>query len=91
MFADLRRACEAPPLAGEVREIFVIDGAQIYREALPMADRLYITELEADFAGDTFFPEWDARDFREHSRERHPAAEGHPFGFSFVVLERVVR
>lgn len=83
VFSDLRAACEG---AGE---IFVIGGAQIYQEALPFADRLYITELDANFEGDAHFPKWDAGQFREVSRERHEANEGRPFAFSFVVLERV--
>jgi dihydrofolate reductase len=82
VFGDLRAACEGPG------EIFVIGGAQIYREALAFADRLYVTELDAEFEGDAYFPQWDASQFREISRERHEPAEGRSFAFSFVLLER---
>lgn len=83
VFNDLRAAC-----AGS-GEIFVIGGAQIYKEALPLADRLYLTELDAEFEGDAYFPAWDAREFREISREMQPASEGREFTFAYVVRERV--
>ena len=82
IFSSVEAACEG---AGE---IFVIGGAEIYRQALPMADRLYITRIEKDFEGDTCFPKWPVSQFRELTREAHPAGEGRDFGYSFVVFER---
>ena len=53
--------------------VFVIGGNAMYREALPLADDLYLTEIDADVEGDTTFPAWDRTLFREVSRERHRA------------------
>ncbi len=67
--------------------VFVIGGNAMFREALPLADDLYLTEIEADVDGDTTFPEWDRSHFREASREQHSAplqAGGPDVAFSFV-------
>lgn len=82
---------EALSLAGEDPEIFVIGGAQIYREALPRAERLYLTQVHAAVTGDTFFPEIGHRDWEETMRERHEADDKHAYAYSFVVLERIKR
>lgn len=72
--------------------VFVIGGYAMYREALPLADDLYLTEIEADIEGDTTFPAWDRARFREASRERHAAPlqkDGPDVAFSFVHYVRV--
>jgi len=69
-------------------DLFVIGGAQIYREALPLADELELTEIERDFEGDVFFPAFDRNDFVETRRERHHAAPPNDFDFSFVTYRR---
>jgi dihydrofolate reductase len=69
-------------------EVFVIGGAQIYQAALPIADRLYLTEVMADVEGDTHFPAFDRRQWRERSRERLPAMAGQPV-CELAVLDRV--
>jgi dihydrofolate reductase len=70
-------------------EIFVIGGAQIYRQALPAADKLYLTRIHAVFPeADAFFPAIAGKEWREMGRETHPADEKHPYSFSFVVFER---
>ena len=68
-------------------EVMVIGGAQVYAQALPMADRLYITEVHAPITGDTHFPLVRWAEWREISREDHPA-EGEIPGYSFVAWER---
>ena len=50
--------------------VFVIGGSAMYRDALPLVDDLYLTEIEADVEGDTMFPTWDRQQFREVLRER---------------------
>jgi dihydrofolate reductase len=70
---------------GESQAAFVIGGAQIYALALPLARRLYLTEIERDFEGDAFFPEFDLARWREVSRERH--ASGGPVGFDYAFVE----
>jgi dihydrofolate reductase len=69
-------------------EVFVAGGAEIYRAALPRADRLYLTFLEQEFAGDTFFPEVDWKDWRLVEDERHGPGEGAPFPYRFATYER---
>ncbi len=71
-----------------VDEVMVIGGAQIYAQALVMADRLYLTEVDAEPEADAFFPAIDRKEWREVARESHPACERNPYAYSFVVLER---
>jgi dihydrofolate reductase len=74
-----------------VEEIMVIGGAGIYRLFLPDADRLYLTEVHMASPGDTYFPDINARDWMEISRERHDAEAGESCDYSFVVLDRARR
>ncbi|MGQ5523824.1 dihydrofolate reductase [Chitinimonas sp. PSY-7] len=76
---------EAISAVGSTKEIFLIGGASLYAEALPMADRLYLTEIEADIDGDAFFPRWRPEQFKELRREHH---QGEAFAYSFAVYER---
>jgi dihydrofolate reductase len=68
-----------------VDEAVVIGGAEIYQAALPQADRLYLTEVHAEIAGDAVLPAIDWTQWREASREHHAAQ---PFDYSFVRYER---
>ena len=68
-------------------EAFVIGGAQIYQEALPLAQKLIVTEIDADFACDAFFPEIDAAAWQETSRETHHSADN-GFRYAFVIYTR---
>ena len=74
--------------AGE-DEVMVIGGAEIYAAALPLARRLYLTEVHAAFDGDACFPALEPRQWAERSRERRHQEQPMPLDFSFVVLERV--
>jgi dihydrofolate reductase len=65
-------------------EVFLIGGGEIYREALPVTDRIYLTEIKAEFPGDARFPEFSANDFKEI--ERRPGKEQIPY--DFVTYER---
>lgn len=89
-------------LTEEVPEVFVIGGAEIYRLALPLADRLYVTEVDVVIEGDAAFPSWPALKstpllmggqgirFQETSCEERPADEstGRP-SFRFYIFDRV--
>lgn len=79
---------EAIALFAPEEEIFIIGGAQIYCEALALADRLYLTHIEQDYAGDTAFPEWDRAAWRLISEERHERGEEYPHPFTFACYER---
>ena len=72
---------EALALADDAPEAFVIGGAELYAEALPLADELLLTEIDAEVKGDTFFPSWDRAAFQEESREQHVSEAGIPFSF----------
>lgn len=72
---------EAIALFPKEEEIFIIGGAQIYAQALPAADRLYITEVDAEYEGDVHFPDWEQEEWIETLREPHS-------GFTFVEYRR---
>lgn len=61
--------------------VFVIGGADLYAQALPRADELVLTEIDADFAGDVYFPDVPRTDFVETSREAHVSADGVHYAF----------
>ena len=79
---------EAIALCAEADEIFVIGGAQLYADSLSRADRLLLTEIHADFDGDTFLPAPSAEDWAESSREVHAPTAARRFGFDFVDYRR---
>ena len=70
-------------------EVMVIGGGEIYALALPVADRLYMTVIDAEIDGDVHFPPFDEREWKQVSREDHAADARHPYAFSIRVLDRV--
>ncbi len=73
---------EALALAGDAEKVFVIGGAEIYALAMPRADVLELTEIDAEPPADTFFPPWDRADFRQTARQSQATFEGLPFAFA---------
>lgn len=73
-------------LASTAPKVFVIGGAQAWAEALPLADELILTEIDADLEGDAFFPPWDRSDFEETAREAGSDSSG--LKFNFVTYAR---
>jgi len=73
-------------LVSNEARVFVIGGGELYRQALPLCDELVLTEIEADFEGDTSFPPWPRTDFTEVSRETHDSEHG--WAYHFVVYKR---
>lgn len=70
-------------------EVFIIGGAEIYKQALPDADKLYLTKIHAEFPGaDTFFPEINYKEWKIITQETFPADEKNPFPYTFLELER---
>lgn len=67
---------------------FCIGGGELYREALPRASELHLTEIERDFDGDARFPALAAGDWRETSREAHRTEGPDAFGYSYVTYVR---
>ena len=70
-------------------EIFVIGGTQLYREALPRAQRLEFTEIFAEFEGDAVFPEFPMEEWRQTGREIHRDETGVAFRYDFARYERI--
>ena len=71
------------------RELMVIGGAAVYAAAIPVADRLYVTEVHAAVEGDAYLPNIEWANWVELSRERHLAIAPNPYDYSFVVYDRV--
>lgn len=73
----------------EEKEVFIIGGAEIYKEFLPIADRLYITLIEKEFEADAFFPEIDYSQWKQISCETGIKDEKNPYEYKWLVYERV--
>ncbi|AYL94693.1 dihydrofolate reductase [Mucilaginibacter celer] len=69
-------------------EVFIVGGAEIYRQAIPLTDRIYLTIIDQDFDGDTFFPELNPDEWRETKREDFEPDEKNKYKYSFITLER---
>lgn len=82
--AHARRAAKE---AG-VDEIMVIGGDELFRAVMPLAKRIYLTEVHATPDADTWFKDFNLKDWRELSRERYEPGPNDKFPFSFVLLER---
>lgn len=65
-------------------DVFIAGGEQLYREALPLADKLYITQVDIEVQGDTFFPEFSEKDFVKVSEEE---MEGE-ICYKYITYER---
>jgi len=74
--------------AGDVPEVCIIGGAEIYRLALPRTDLIHLTRVQAVVDADTYFPELGAGEWAEVLVEKHAADEKHSFAYSFVELRR---
>jgi dihydrofolate reductase len=85
---SLDRALE---LAQADDEPFIIGGEQIYRMALPLVERIYLTRVHAEFEGDTFFPELDMDQWKEISRDYYSKDERNEYPFSIIILDRINR
>ena len=80
---------EAIRMAGDDEEIFIMGGAQIYREALPVVDRMYITHVGRDYEGDTVFPEIDYSKWKLVDVVRYERGEEYEYPFEFRTYDRV--
>jgi dihydrofolate reductase len=69
--------------------IFIAGGAEIYRQALPLADTMYLTHIHADLDGDAFFPEFSEEAWQAVAKETVPVDERHAYSFDFVTWKRV--
>ena len=74
-------------VVGEVDEVMIIGGGAIYAACLPMANKLYVTHIEAEIEGDTQFPDW-GNGFKETYSEAYQADEKNAYSMRFTVLEK---
>ena len=70
------------------QNVMIIGGADIYSQTLPIADRIYLTEVDAELEADKFFPSIDQNLWEEISRKHNPKDEKNEYNFDFVVLKR---
>jgi len=80
---------EAIAACGDDGEVFFIGGADLYLQALAVAQRVYLTEIQRDFDGDAHFPALDPATWREVTRTRHQSAGEQALPFHFVMYERI--
>jgi len=74
---------------GHYKELFVAGGGEIYKQAIEIADRIYITRVHAVLDGDTFFPAIDETKWKLVSNEDHPTDEKHAYAYSFQVWDKI--
>lgn len=80
---------DAIEISGNETELFIIGGGTVYKQALPIADKLYITQVHTKTDGDTSFPEIDYSEWKETFREDHKADEKNQYDYSFINYERI--
>ncbi|WP_440889647.1 type 3 dihydrofolate reductase [Vibrio sp. WZ-1] len=78
---------QALDVAGDIEEVMIIGGGAIYSACLPMANKLYITHIEAEIEGDTQFPDWGS-EFKEIYSEAYQADEKNAYNMRFTILEK---
>jgi dihydrofolate reductase len=85
---NLEAALEAAR-ATDALEAYIIGGGEIYRQTLPVCDRVYLTRVHTTLEGDTFFPELSPAEWTLHSVLHFPADEKHAFPYSFEVWDKI--
>lgn len=75
--------------AAQEPELFIIGGAEVYRQGLPLVQRMYLTEIQTELEGDTYFPEVKNDEWNETSRIHHAADDRHRYAFDFVIYNRI--
>lgn len=84
---SLQEAIEKAKKQDGGNEVFIIGGAQIYKEALPLLDRIYLTRVDAEVEGDKYF-KYDPEDWQQLSSENHGADDENQYNYEFLVLRR---
>ncbi|MDC9604718.1 type 3 dihydrofolate reductase [Xenorhabdus griffiniae] len=73
---------------GDVKEVMVMGGGKIYEQFIPLADRMYLTHIDAEVIGDTHFPDYEPDEWNSTFTEYHDADENNSHGYCFEILER---
>lgn len=84
---QLEEAIGIAEKAGE-RELFIVGGAEIYKLAMPVSDRIYLTRIHANIEGDTFYPAPDFTNWKQLSIDRRKADAKNPYDYDFIIYER---
>ncbi|QTL39475.1 type 3 dihydrofolate reductase [Xenorhabdus budapestensis] len=79
---------EALAAAGDVEEVMVVGGGKIYEQFIPLANRMYLTHIDAEVIGDTHFPDYEPDEWNSIFTEYHDADEHNSHGYCFEILER---
>lgn len=85
--SSIEQAIEEAKLAEGSEEVFIIGGQEIYKQAMPLVDKIYLTKVHVTVEGDTFF-KFDASEWQEVVREAHNADDNNQYNYEFIVLER---
>ncbi len=75
-------------LCADEDEVFIVGGAEIYRQSIHLTDRIYLTIVHQKFEADSFFPEINDSEWKETAREDHQPDEKNKLPYSFITLER---
>ncbi len=89
---SLEQAVEQATAISEINgagEAMVIGGSELYTQALPLTQRLYLTQVHAQVCGDAYFPELELSQWQQFSRQDFDAVEPNPYSYSFIVLDRI--
>jgi dihydrofolate reductase len=86
-FSSIFRAIKFAERAGET-ELFIIGGEKIFKSALSLADRIYLTDVKGDVKGDTFFPQLSLKNWKLVSEQRFPKNAENDHAFDFRILDR---
>ena len=81
---------EALALCVNAPEVFIVGGAEIYRQALPVVRQVYLTRVHAHVEGDSFFPPLDENEWTLMAAENHPIDERHAYSYTFMKYERLL-
>lgn len=85
VFTSIEEALEATQ---DYEETMIIGGMSLYKQSLPLADRLYMTLVHANIDGDAWFPEFDLQTWQETGRSDFSADEKNPYAYSFITLDK---
>lgn len=81
---------EALKITQTADEVMLIGGAELFKQALPLANTMYLTFIHQDFHGDAYFPHWNTAQWKEVAREDCESDENNPYRYSFVTYQRLM-
>lgn len=79
---------EALEAAGDVPEIMIVGGGEIFAELMPFVDRIYLTQVRAKVDGDVYFPDYEPGEWTETDCREHPSDERHDYAFCWQIIDR---